>query len=237
MKKILSYILVVLTVCGFLGCSNNTTKEDNKVNINDGNIVDAPIYENYHFNTYNELREWFKTAKEDTVNDEKTIEFEEFIDNINSGIYSLQIPFVDGIEMALRNEEGFSNITLMVKELYSRPRIYYHNVFDGYQITIGQTHYLESDVVNVDSCSETIKSIAPNAPNIDNYQNFESYKNIYERQYETASGNISAIVCELKNSNTVIVFLVYGDVLIDIEGDSDVLTEDFFKKLEFRPIA
>ncbi len=235
MKKLFIILSIFLIMCSFLGC----TKKIENTNDKSGNNPQesSPIYEDYDFDTYDDFKEWFKVAKEEIKDDETTPLFEQFVDNVASEKMKIYAPYIEGIPMELRNREGFSNITLMVKELYSRPRIYYHNVFDGYQITIGQTHYLESDIVNVDSCSETIKSIAPNAPNIDNYQNFESYKNIYEQQYETASGNISAIVCELKNSNNVIVFLVYDDVLIDIEGDSDVLTEDFFKKLEFRPIA
>lgn len=141
-------------------------------------------------------------------------------------------PMLAHVPMTFRNEQGFSNITFMTCEAYNMPWIWYHCVANGENVTVKITYpdCVNSEIDYSDSCSEILKSIAPDAVNTDNYQKYSSYQNVYLKTIRVASGEIGALIYEFNDSDNIVVMFCCDDVLVSLNGKPSVINEAFLEK-------
>lgn len=192
----------------------------------------------FNFNTYDKMITAFLTY--DTTQSSYHIQdykislgntYVNFLKKIETDKYVPQ-PMLDNVPMTFRNEEGFSNITLLTNEAYNMPWIWYHCVYNDESITVKISYpsCVNDEIDYSKNCSEILKSIAPNAVNVDNYKEYSSYKNVYEKGISTAWGEVSALVYELKDSDSIIIMFCHNDILISLNAKSSVLNEAFLEK-------
>ena len=147
--------------------------------------------------------------------------------------YKINRIFFDdnNVAIAYRNEDGFSNITFMTYEAYNMPWIWYHCVTNGENITVKITYpeCVNNEIDYSKNCSEILKSISPNAVNTDNYKEYSSYKNVYLKTIRVASGETSALIYELTDSDNIIVMFCYDNVLVSLNGKPSVINESFLE--------
>ncbi|MBQ8404214.1 MAG: hypothetical protein IJX55_07330 [Clostridia bacterium] len=215
MKRIIALIVFLALVFGISACEPT--------------ICPPPENNSYDFENAEELRAFF--TEEEAKKHEG--EFAGFISEMAKDTSKLKIPYLSGEPLALRNRgEGYSNITLLESELYGRPWIWFYCINSGGEVII-RTTYLNGDEAKGLSASEFIKKIAPDAPNIDNFKSYENYKNVYEKEINVSENQISALVCEMSDSEQIYVFLIYEDMLVIIRANAEYLGEDFFAELSF----
>lgn len=198
------------------------------------NIEVPPNTHSYLFDSYSELSE--ALDKQDSVFSEDSGDygqlFSKMLSLFENNKFDLYIPAINGEECALRNKEGFSNISLMTSELYYIPWIWYHCKYNNNDIDIKISYpsVLESSELNsAKTYYEVLKMIAPSAPNPDNYTEFESYQNIYEADINLANDKkVVAMISEIKDSSKVYVMFIYDGILVSIYTDNDNLSEEFW---------
>ena len=192
----------------------------------------------FNFNTYDKMLTAFLTY--DTaqssyhIQDYKLIlgdTYTNFLKKVESDRFIPQ-PMLDNVPIAYRNEDDFSNITFMTCEAYNMPWIWYHCVTNGENITVKITYpdCVNNEIDYSKSCSEILKSIAPNAVNTDNYKEYSSYKNVYLKTIRVDSGETSALIYELTDSDNIIVMFCYDNVLVSLNGKPSVINEAFLEK-------
>lgn len=129
----------------------------------------------------------------------------------------------------LRNKEGYSNMTLFPSELYGLPWMWYHCVADGVELTVKVAY---PDRVTED-VSELITLIAPDAPNLHNIENYPSYESILM----TEAGELQVMESRVKDSPRRYYAFIYGDALVNIHSDSDLVEKGILERISFEKIV
>ena len=239
MKRILLIILTIsLCLPAFSGCA----KEPDFYDIA---VMPAPeaspgLYQTtFHFDSYKEMIKDFR--KYDISKSSYTIQnlkpllgepYTEFVDKVNSD-RSFPQPMLEGKTITNRNKEGFSNITFLVSELYGLPWIaYYPEVSTNENPFIKITYLPESIEINNEiSASAVIKQLSPNSPNVNNLGS--RHKSIYEKVIKLRDREVTALVCEYKDDPRNNTAFVYGDLLIEVRGTTEVWGDEWFSALSF----
>ena len=144
-------------------------------------------------------------------------------------------PMLAGEPMAYRNQEGFSNITFHVSELYGLPWIwYYPSVSTGENFYIAVT-YLPDETQASRTASEVIGEIAPNAANVNHLG--DQHESIYEQPLTLRDREVTALVMDYKNETRDCIYFVYGDLLVLVRCDPNVWTAEWFSALFFDGIS
>jgi hypothetical protein len=158
--------------------------------------------------------------------------YTKFVDKVNSE-RSFPQPMLNETPITYRNEEGFSNITFFVKELYGLPWIaYYPEVSTGENFFIKITYLPESiEKQNAPTASAVIKQLSPNSPNVNNLGS--RHKSIYEKVIKLRDREVTALVCEYKDDPRNNTAFVYGDLLIEVRGTTEVWGDEWFSALSF----
>ncbi len=194
----------------------------------------------FHFDSYEEMirdfRKYDLSKSSYTIQDFKALmdePYAEFVDRVKAD-RSFPQPMLDGKPIAYRNEEGFSNITFFVRELYGLPWIaYYPEVSTDENPFIKITYLPESIETNNDpSASAVIKQLSPNSPNVNNLGT--QHKSIYERKIKLRDREVTALVCEYKDDPRNNTAFVYGDLLIEVRGTPEVWGDGWFSALSFK---
>ena len=225
----------------------------NRIFFDDNNVAIAVLYDytnghpsndtpdmqgiTFNFNTYDKMLTAFLTY--DTTQSSYHVQdykltlgdtYTNFLEKVESDRFIPQ-PMLDNVPIAYRNEDGFSNITFMTYEAYNMPWIWYHCVTNGENITVKITYpeCVNNEIDYSKNCSEILKSIAPNAVNTDNFKEYSSYKNVYFKTIRVASGETSALIYELTDSDNIIVMFCYDNVLVSLNGKPSVINESFLE--------
>ena len=225
----------------------------NRIFFGDGNVAYAVLYDytngypsndtpdlqgtTFNFNTYDKMLTAFLTY--DTTQSSYHVQdykitlgetYTNFLDKVETDRFIPQ-PMLNNIPIAYRNEDVFSNITFLTNEAYNMPWIWYHCVVNGENVTVKITYpdCVNSEIDYTKNCSEILKFIAPNAVNIDNYKEYSSYKNVYLKTIYVASGESSALIYELNDSDNIIVMFCYDGVLVSLNGKPSVINEAFLE--------
>ena len=236
MKRILAIGLAVW-ICAFVlsGCGGSLGGPS-------GGSADAqptPDAENatFGFDSYEEMIEAFGGGG---TEDARTIQelkgtlgasYGAFLDRVNEEEAFLR-PVQNGEPMAYRNEEGFSNITFFVSELYGLPWVWYFP-----SVSTGQNFYVKITYVPKDvergggTASEVIAALSPNAANVGNLG--KHHKSIENRQIRLADREVTATVFEYKDDARCSVVFVYDDYLVEVRGDLALWNEAWFATLSF----
>ncbi len=153
-----------------------------------------------------------------------------FVERIESK-RSIPLPMQNGEPMAYRNKEGFSNITFFPREWCDMPWIWYFCSVGDETVTVKISYpdCLKNDIDYSKNCSEILKEINPNAVNVDNYKHYPNYKNVYLKNVRIASGEISALIYEYKDTDRVMIVYCYDGVMVSLEGKTNVLNEEFLQ--------
>ena len=239
MKRILLIILMIsLCLPAFSGCTKEPDFYD--IAVMPGPEAAPGLYQTtFHFDNYKEMIKDFR--KYDISKSSYTIQgfkafmgepYTKFVDKVNSD-RSFPQPMIDGKPITYRNKEGFSNITFLVKELYSLPWIaYYPQDSTGENSFIKITYLPESiETDNDPSTSAVIKQLSPNSPNVNNLGT--RHKNIYEKNIKLRDREVTALVCEYNDDPRNNTAFVYGDLLIEVRGRAEVWNDEWFASLSF----
>ena len=180
-------------------------------------------------NAVNKKNQLCSELSSNGASSEMVEEFGKFIEKLQS--QNVMVPYLNGEVIELRNEEGFSNISLFASELYDQPWIFYHpKVSTGENFYIKMT-YVPDHIFETNqnpTASEVIKALSPNSPNVNNLG--PHHERIYNQTVRLGDREVTAMVIEYngkKKSPTGKLFLnkLYArDVSLWIEPDED---EDF----------
>lgn len=150
-----------------------------------------------------------------------------------SGEIKVALPQINGENISLRNNEGFSSVVWFTNELYNLPWLWYHCLVNEQYLTVNIAYLNVIDRTELDSAKtyyQVLKMIAPNAPSPDNYKQYENYKNIYEKEITLKTGEkVTAMIKELKNNSKIYVSLYLDGMLVTLRGDETLLTDEFFQ--------
>lgn len=203
--------------------------------------ANSPLYHPFAYDTFDEFKDAICEENEDELYAEL---LEQEIGNGQADIFlsfvrkfraqRMRVPYIGGEVAELRNEEGFSNISFFISELYDLPWIFYHPyVSTGENFYIKMTYvpdYVLKQMENP-TASEVIRALSPNSPNVGNLG--KNYKNIYNQTIRLADREVIAMVYELKNDPRKSTIFVYGDLLVEVKGKPEVWTEQWFSTLSF----
>ena len=141
-------------------------------------------------------------------------------------------PMLGDQPIPYQNKEGFSNITFFANELYGMPWVWYHCLVDGERVNVQITYpsCLGIEVNPAKNASEMLEAIAPNAVNLDNFGDRPSYKAVYLQNIPMASGNVSVLVYELKNSQKKIYTFFMGEALVMVTDYEGVMVHKLWKQ-------
>ncbi len=241
MKKILISIITLCILCSVL-CSCNHSKQNIPAATNSklSGVIETPSNQHsYNFNSYQDLVKALtqKNSSEYSTLREKQDDYGAVYQNTltqftNANI-KVAIPQFNEKPMSLQNKDEYSKITLMTSELYNLPWLWYHCVVNNQKVDV-QVSYLDA-IYNVENSQKAtyvqiLKSIAPDAPSPENYQKYESYKNIYKKNIVLKDGvSVTAMISELKDSSKIYVMFYYDGLLIVLDGDCALFSDDFWK--------
>ncbi len=159
--------------------------------------------------------------------------YQQTLSDFASGEINVAVPQINGENMTLRNQEGFSNITWFTSELFNLPWLWYHCLVNEQHLTVSIAYLNVLNRAELDSATsyyEVLKMISPNSPSPDNYKKSASYKNIYEKEITLGNGKTAtAMISELKNDSRIYVCLYLDGMLVKLQGDGSLLTEDFLR--------
>lgn len=239
MKRI---IILILTLSFCLLALSGCVKEPDFYDVAVLPVPEASpgLYQTtFDFDSYKEMLKDFRkyniSKSSYTIQDFKALmdePYTRFVDRVNSD-RSFPQPMLDGKPIPYRNEEGFSNITFFVSELYGLPWIaYYPEVSTGENFFIKITYLPEGiEDKNALTASETVKMLSPNAPNVNNLG--ERHERIYERKIKLRDREVTALVCEYKDDRRSNTSFVYGDLLIEVRSTPEVWGDEWFASLSF----
>ncbi|MBQ7603842.1 MAG: hypothetical protein IJU75_02700 [Clostridia bacterium] len=161
------------------------------------------------------------------------------IENLRSMVKAIRlhnniVPYLNGEVIELRNEDGFSNITLFASEKYELPCIFYHP-----KVSTGDNLYIEVTCIpdeflqghETESASDFIRRMSPNYPNIDNLGS--QCQAVYTTIVELSDRNVTALVYEYKTSNRNSTMFVYDNLLVEVRNNPEVWNLEWFSTLSF----
>ncbi len=237
MKRI---ILIILTLALCLPVLSGCAKEPDFQSVAVVPIGDASpgLYQTtFGFDSYEEMIKAFR--KYDIYKSSYTVQdlvprlgepYAGFVERVKAD-KSFPRPRLDGREIAYRNEEGFSNITFFVSELYGLPWIWYFpKVSTGENFYISVTYLPEG--VKATSASDAIGALSPNSANVNNPG--KQHKSIYERQLKLDGREVTALIMEYKDDARSSIFFVYDGLLVSVRCDPAVWTDEWFARLSFK---
>jgi len=159
--------------------------------------------------------------------------YRQTLSDFASGEIRVAVPQINGEALTLRDREGFSNITWFTSELYHLPWLWYHGLADGRNLTVSIAYPCMLDRAELESAASYYRvqrMISPDSPSPDNYEESASYRNIYEKEITLADGKtVTAMISELKNDSRIYVCLYLDGMLVRLQGDEALLTEDFLR--------
>ena len=222
-------LLIVLTFATSSCEVNNNNSSNNSVN------EEQPPIKNYSFDSYDELLNALKYPKNLLTNEENSKEYKLMLDILSKDREALKVPKKDNENIAFRNLEGLSNITVMPDELFSLPWIWYYFNVENTQITIKTSYIKAMDEKHIGSTyRQIVEDIYPDAPLPSNYQNFENYKIIYEKEIVLDDGyRTYALFYETNDSERISVAFVYEDLMVSIKTYPKLISDSFFSSLSF----
>ena len=211
-----------------------------------GVLESQPMYRSYHFSSYEETVQALtqKDSSQYIMLREEQKEhgavYQKTLSKFANGEIKVAIPCIDESPMPLQSNKDYPMVTLISSELYNLPWIWYDCVIEN-QIVDIKISYLDA-IYNVEggknaTYRQILNSIAPSAPSPDNYQNYESYKNIYEKNIVLKDGtSVTAMISEVKNSSKEYVMFYYEGLLIVLDGESELFTNEFWSKFSIKYI-
>lgn len=233
-RAILTLICLCLLLCA---CNNGTvsTPSSNSASPSSGRIYP------FRYDSFSDLEKAINNEKklyaelsDMRASDEITANFKSFAEKYQS--QGVIVPYWNGKEIELQNEEGFSNISFFPSELYNRPCIFFFpKVSTGENLYI-HISYIPEDIIKSQenlTASEVKKALSPNSANIDNLG--DKHKNIYEKTIRLADREVTALVIEYKEDKRNSTYLVYDDLLVEVRDNPEVWDEEWFSALSFAP--
>ena len=190
----------------------------------------------FHFDSYDEMIKDFREY--DVLKSSYTIQdlmpllgepYSAFVESVKED-KSFPCPMWDGNKIAYRNEEGFSNITFFVSELYGLPWVaYYPEVATGENFYIKMTYLPRG--IEAANASEAIRALSPGSPNIDNLGS--RHKSIYNKQIKLRDREVTALVIEYNDDTRDSTVFLYDGLIVEVRHDPDVWSDEWFSGLSF----
>lgn len=185
------------------------------------------------FKNYDELSEKIEDALEELIIEMKnekadTATIENYKTNILSK-QSVSLPFSDGKELPLRNEDGYSNITFYTRELFSKPCFFIH--FED-----GTTN---SYIKIFDVSSEVKTTGALNTYDFMNAINPSPEKGLFYSKYDSISKEnviingktVEVVFRNIENDPRVYADFLYGDSLVFVCCSKEKIDSGFLESL------
>lgn len=238
MKKLLIGILLI-GILLFTACAKGNDDCGSSLRYDETNQYTQAQEEpaNYlpiNFQSYDEMTDFSNQTGSSTelnmgITNDKLLTFQAATSKISSP--SLPVPCINEQAVVLSSSEEEPGITLFSSELYLAPWIWYRTCIDDQVITI--RIMLDQDILKTfdehASCSDIIKSIAPDAPNIDNYQNFTGYSHVCERQISTTDGDKIALVQIEDERDIEYISFIQNGFLVTLSGPQDTIASEWLE--------
>lgn len=259
-KALIIAVVILLCVSTLFGCGNSASQIN--VGAQMSNYTEAasdedserteavsaittetsPYYHSFLFDSYENLAQALTSKSNGIYSDLRAEQLDygrvyaDTLSSFDSGEIDLFVPGINGKTASLRDAKGYVKISLMPRELYALPWIWYHCVVDNYDLTV-QISYpsvlKNPEIDSAASYSDVLSIIAPDAPSPENFQQYESYNAIYEAEKVLADGRaVTAMISELKNSSKVYVMFYIDGVLVLLYADNQLFTESFLSTFD-----
>ncbi len=221
---------------------NESTKDDELNNGDESSniIIDVSSKdETYSFETYEQLEKDLQSSSTKLISNKDSFStvYKNLLEMSKSGQIKVLFPQLDGKNISLLNKEGYYNIVLHTRELYSLPWICYFCTANEQEFIVNISYLSAIGDENLNKAStyyEALKIIAPNAPSPENYQKYSSYSRIYEATINLANGKeVIALISELKSDSRIFIQFIYDGVMVLIRGNADLFTESFWSSFGF----
>ena len=137
---------------------------------------------------------------------------------------ALKIPCSNGDPML--KGESITSISLWISEWMGLPWIWYS--YETIYVKISYPRVYHENLTDTMTTSQCIKTIYPTTPNIDNKEEFPHYKAIYEQEIQLSDRKVMALVYEFPDDPRLKVNFMYDDVLVNVCGTPERLTEYFW---------
>jgi hypothetical protein len=234
MKKLFNLLTILLCLL-LCACNTNNVITGEEISVD----KKTPSVSSIEFASLRELQNALKSQNENDI----FVDFLEQgatnkqIENLRSMVKAIRlhnniVPYLNGEVIELRNEDGFSNITLFASEKYELPCIFYHpKVSTGDNLYIKVTcipdEYLQGH--ETESASDFIRRMSPNYPNIDNLGS--QCQAVYSTIVELSDRDVTALVDEYKTSKRNSTMFVYDNLLVEVRNNPEVWNSEWFSTL------
>ena len=232
MKKKLQVVSILLLCLLFAGCAREQNNVEGRVS-----STQAPQSIPYTFESYKELKEWFRHDGEkcpaafDEV-DRWGVEYHNFIYRIFGGKYQLVRPYIGDAHFSQNYEE---EISLYIKDPYGlrRPSIEFTSDYGVIKIFYLRNEEIElAKSKNIDGFLE---EIAPNYGTLHSLEKINRIEKLRVEEIQLKDRVVEARVAKWKSNGNLRMTFVYDDMLIDLswwaEYPIDML-EDFHLEVE-----
>ncbi|MBQ8625120.1 MAG: hypothetical protein IJ419_02985 [Agathobacter sp.] len=190
----------------------------------------------FDFDTYEELGEWFVA---DDIEDAGAMEeaavwrdeYQTFINDIIQGKNKILTPYFGETPIPLRKRDGFSNITIMTKEAYGRPWIWYHCISGDveYRICLMYLSDEEIEYSKGKQMDEVLTFIAPKTPQVGDWLNVLNYKTYELETMHLNDRDVSVLNKEYYDDSRLYKTFVYDNVLVNVVGSEEVFDETLWR--------
>lgn len=201
----------------------------------------APKFSSIYYDSFVDLKKLINRKDEEAlyaefiengVENEQIDKVKFFVEKFRA--QNIVVPYLNGNLIELRNEDGFSNITLFVSEAYKLPWIwYYPSVATGENFYIKLTYLPENIIKTADelTASSVIKALSPDSPNVNNPG--KQHEKVYTQVIKLSEREVTALVYEYKTDNRNSFLFVYEDILVEVRCAPMVWDAQWFSALSF----
>ena len=249
-------MLIILLMCA---CSNEVSQRQGTDTTDEPQTTESlsgeapPRILPTHFDTVEELvAGFYKAYPEETIKNIEHLEddevkgaFRNFFDYTKAQ-NSIYIPYYQDKPMVLDTEGGLVGIALSHIDLFGQPRIFFRTIQDKTQILISTMSLgavLDEKTI-IESKEKGIDWLISQIPNADSMRGDSRTSpkdgKTFEKEITIKTGNITAIFSDAdkydKDDPRLHVSFVYDDILVFVWAMPEVLTDDWFKELDFKPV-
>lgn len=239
MKRESLFLVALLAICLLLcACHNLDLHSDHTEKPDDINEEMSECV-TYSFASYELLHKALcnKDSAEHAILIQEQINcgkvYQDTLASFESGEIKIAVPCLGGNNMNLRDMDGYSNISLLSRELYDLPWIWYHCVTDEYSLDIKVAYpcVLDNSQINsAKSYRQVLRLIAPDAPLPENLDKYDAYSAIYEKEIKLGDGSIvTAMISEMEDSHKVYVMFYQNGKMIVLRADRALFNDAFWQ--------
>ena len=245
MKKLIPLLIAlafVLCSCSDSLSTQSSSKLIDRLELIESATESEPVVLPISYDTVDELI--YSISKEYSQDVLETIEqaekgnnkgtFRSYINKTLSSNY-IYVPYYDGREITLRDEEGYSAIDLSPIDMYGLPCIFYHMKHNGNDIlikTVDLNTKLDKDTV-LDAADKGVIWLEDQLDEEVHGKEDSFSENVYEEYLQLNNKTVKATYEIQADDPRVHISFIYDDVLVSVWAFPDTITNNWFSGLSF----